>query len=503
MPTPSRRADPRVVLVGRESSRTIQWLRKPALALGASMLVVVASPAARGQCELNETAHVLASDGTYDDSFGCSVALFGDTAVVGAMWHDTPSDPNYPGAAYVFARTDGAWMQQAQLLAVDGDNVDLFGRSVAISGDTIVVGAFWDDTSNGINTGSAYVFVRSDGLWTQQAHLVAADGARGDEFGNSVAISGDTVLVGAPGFDSENGLSVGAAYVFVRSGAAWTQQAQLLATDGATSDRFGVAVALDGDTAIVGADSDDTPAGVNAGSAYVFVRSGVHWSQQAQLKAPDGAANDNLGCSVALSGDSAVVGALGVDTPARGADAGAAHVFVRDAGVWLPQGRLSASDGAADDRFGRSVAIAGDTVIVGASDDDTPGGSSAGSAYAFTREDGIWEQRARLFASDGAGSDFFGWSVTISESTVVVGAIGDNTPFLETGSVYVFSLGCIACVGDLDGDGSVGLADLSALLTHFGVASGMTYADGDIDGDGGVSMKDLSALLENYGAECS
>ena len=218
--------------------------------------------------------------------FRSSVALNGDTALVGAYSDDTARGFD-AGSAYVYVRSGGVWTQQTRLEAGDGSAQDLFGVSVALRGDTALVGAYQDDTAAGPNAGSAYVFVRSGGVWTQQARLWASDGTTNDYFGVSVALSGETALVGAH-FD------VGNAYVFVRSGAAWTEQARLGASDGSAGDGFGMSVALSGDTALVGAPYDDTATGVDAGSAHVFVRNGTNWSSSAQLKGDDVADSDEI-----------------------------------------------------------------------------------------------------------------------------------------------------------------------------------------------------------------
>ena len=243
----------------------------------------------------------------------------------------------------------------AQVTGSDvGANI-YFGAPVSLSGETFVVGSSYD----GDNKGAAYVFVRSGTTCNPQQTLTAADGATGDYFGTSVALRGDTLVVGAEGDDG----SKGSAYVFVWSGTAWTQQQKLTASDGVSSVRFGATVALSGDTLVVGADSDDDK-GSMSGSVYVFVRSDTTWTQQQKLTASDGAAWDFFGDAVAMSGNTVVVGARGEDDKADGA--GAAYVFVRSGSTWSQQQKLTANDGAAGDCFGNSVALSGDTLVVGA-----------------------------------------------------------------------------------------------------------------------------------------
>jgi hypothetical protein len=325
-----------------------------------------------------QQAKLTAADAAGGDRFGVAVAVSGDTAVVGANAADTPAGSNV-GSAYVFVRSAGTWALQAKLTAADAAAVDNFGISVAISGDTAVVGAYLDSTPAGSNAGSAYVFVRSAGTWAQQQKLTAADAAAGDRFGISVAVSGDTAVVGAYLDDAPAGTNAGSAYVFVRSAGTWAHQQKLVADDAAAVDNFGMSVAVSVDTAVVGAHLEG---GTNAGSAYVFVRSAGTWAQQQKLAASDAAANDNFGASVAVSGDTAVVGAP-FDDIAAGTDAGSAYVFVRSAGTWAQQQKLAASDADAGDRFGIAVAVSGDTAVVGAYFDDAPVGPDAGSAYVF------------------------------------------------------------------------------------------------------------------------
>jgi hypothetical protein len=383
----------------------------------------------------SQEAKLTAVDGAATDNFGFSVALAGDTALVGASNDDTAGGAN-AGSAYVFVRSGTAWSQQAKLTAADGAAYDYLGFFVALAGDTALVGAMGDDSA----AGAAYVFVRNGTAWSQQAKLTASDGAPNDYFGYSVAIAGETALVGAYFDVTATGANTGSAYVFVRSGTAWSQQAKLTAADGAIADNFGKSVALAGDTALVGAPGDDTAGGADAGSAYVFVRSGTAWSQQAKLTAADGAASDQLGGSVALTSDTALVGAERADT-AGGANAGSAYVFVRSGTAWSQQAKLTAADGAASDRFGNSVALAGDTALVGAYQDDTAGGADAGSAYVFVRNGTAWSQQAKLTAADGAPGDLFGQSVALSGDTALVGAYLDDTAAgTDAGSAYVFRL---------------------------------------------------------------
>jgi len=248
-----------------------------------------------------------AADGGSNTGFGWSVAVSGDTVVVGANFYH-----HYTGAAYVFVRRGTTWSQQATLTAADGRQGDNLGWSVAVSGTTALVGAV-----NAHHTGAAYVFVRGGATWSQQAELTPTAGY--GFAGHAVALSGDTAVVGA----DANNSNTGAAYVFVRGGTAWSLQATLTAAAGQTSDGFGLAVAVSGDTAVIGAQGTHN----NFGAAYVFVRRGTTWSQQAELTAFDGQINSNFGQAVAVSGGTAVVSGQQIVGDALVGDA--AYVFVR------------------------------------------------------------------------------------------------------------------------------------------------------------------------------
>jgi hypothetical protein len=331
-----------------------------------------------------------------------------------------------------------AFGSEFKVFANDYASNDQFGSAVAVFGDTAVVGAIADSFGTTPNAGSAYVFVRSGASWIQQAKLTASDAATSASFGWTVAISGDTVLVGAPNSMTSGGFSAGAAYVFTRVGTVWTQQAKLVADDTASNDKFGSAVALNSDTAIVGSHLDDNAGGVDAGAAYVFLRNGSTWSQQSKLLASDAAADDRFGFSVAIASDSALVGAQTANTSA-GNDAGSAYVFTRNTGVWTQQAKLTASDGAASDNFGHDVALSGDTALIGAPLDGTPTMLAIGSAYVFTRVSGVWTQQAKLIANDGTSLDFFGTGLDISGNVAVMGAASADSNTRETGAAYVFA----------------------------------------------------------------
>ena len=329
------------------------------------------------------------------------------------------------------------FVDEQKLTASDGAAGDNFGFSVAVSGSTIVVGTPTDHIGGNIEQGSAYVFNRQGESWVETQKLTASDGAAGDAFGVSVAISGSTIVVGTPSDDMGGNIDQGSAYVFNRDGGSWVETQKLTASDGATFDNFGFSVTVSGSTIVVGALFDNIGGNIDQGSAYVFHRQGGSWVEAQKLTASDGATGDDFGSSVAFSGSTIVVGARFDDI--GNVNQGSAYVFHRQGGSWVETQKLTASDGAAFDLFGSSVAFSGSTIVVGVPFDDIGGNIDQGSAYVFSRQGGSWVETQKLTASDAAAGDFFGVSVAVSGSMVFVGApfvdIGGN---FNQGAVYVF-----------------------------------------------------------------
>lgn len=417
----------------RSGSALVTALLLAGLAIGSSAAAAVPGPAATTNTATSAASltalqaaltgaspQLAAADGQSYELFGSAVALSGDSAIIGAP-HGWGAGGEYQGAAYIFTGSGGSWTQQAKLVAGDGDAYHWFGSSVAISGDTALVGAPDHD--------SAYVFTRSGATWTQQAQLTVA-GVSG--FGASAALDGGTALVGGGG----------SVYVFTGSGSSWSRQATLSAGDGTA---IGTSVSLSGDTALAGAPSWNTE-GVNGGmgAAYVFVRSGDSWSQQAMLRASGGAYGDYFGQAVAVAGDTALVGPR-MGSVGSSINQGYACVFVRSGGVWTQQAQLLASDGADYDCFGRAVALSGDTALVGApwtGGNGTPA-NSHGSAYVFLRSGQSWTQRSKMTTS--AWDPWFGAAVAVSSGeTALIGApyddVGIPSANVDQGSAYAFSL---------------------------------------------------------------
>ncbi len=320
------------------------------------------------------------------------------------------------------------WQQRQKLTVSDSA---LFGFSVSINGDMAIIGSVVDD-DHGFGSGSAYVFKREDESWSRQTKLLAGDGAAEDHFGESVFIYGNYVVVGAP-LDDDKGTDSGSAYIFAPNNVDpnnWDQQQKLLVFDGAGDDHFGESVFINGNYVVVGAPLDDDK-GTDSGSVYIFTPNNVDpnsWDQRQKLLASDGAADDRFGQSVSISADFIIVGAPGDDD-----SKGSAYIFKWDGSNWVEQQKFLASDGASVDQFGQSVSISGDCAIVGAFADD----AYTGSAYIFAPNDidpNHWDQQTKLTAIDGAAHDCFGWSVSISDDYCIVGTWDRS----ESGFVCIF-----------------------------------------------------------------
>ena len=426
---------------------------------------------------------ITASDGAAGDVFGHSVSISGDHAVVGA-WLDDDNGTN-SGSAYVFKRTGTSWMEEAKLLASDGAAGDLFGVSVSISGDYVIVGASGNDA-----TGAAYVFKRTGTSWTQEAKLSASDGASFDYFGGYVSLSGDYAIVTAFA-DDDAGEASGSAYVFKRTGTSWTQEAKLLPSDGGAGDQFGASISISGDYAVVGA---------RRSKVYVFKRTGTSWSQEATLLPSEALGGLPL---VSLYGDYAAL---------HGGSA--FFVFKRTGSSWAqeaklrPLGRVSAF----------SVSISADFAVLGA--------GYSGSAYVFKRTGTTWAPGVKLLSSDGETDDGFGFAVSISADYAIVTAPFDDDNGDNSGSAYVYSGFTDAIYaervtvypGDTDNNGIVDALDVLPIGVYFlsqgnardTIAISWSPAEMwpwevdaatfvDANGDGIVDERDVIAIGVNWG----
>ncbi|RHX92848.1 FG-GAP repeat protein [Leptospira stimsonii] len=385
---------------------------------------------------------------------------------------DSPSVANPPAV-----QGSGDWLNEAYFKPsfVIGDS--FYGNSVAVSGDTIVVGEYRENSNQvGLTNGSApassdislfasgaaFVYRKVAGIWIQEAFLKASNPSTNDNFGSSVSISGDTIVIGAP----TNGAS-GSAYVFVRNGSTWSQEALLKSSNFGAGDHFGSSVDIDGDIIVVGAEWEDSSQNMvtngntasadnsrtDSGAAYIFRRVAGTWTQEAYLKTPNPDNNDSFGSNVSISGETVVVGAFKEDSQSVTSngttaspdnsklESGAAYVFRRTAGQWNQEAFLKSSDLDSNDQFGKSVSISADSIVVGAALEDGAqdsvingaGASSSnllggsGAAYVFERTGTNWAQTAYLKAKNVQAGDQFGTSVAIEGDFIVVGAINESS----------------------------------------------------------------------------
>lgn len=372
-----------------------------------------------------------AEDGAAKDAFGVAVSLSGDTAAIGAVFDDDLGQDS--GSAYTFVRADnGSWSQESKLVPPNGQANDWFGSAIAISKDTLIVGAP-NASENGIATGTVHVYFHNGSEWTHQATLAPKSGAADDQFGYALALDGDTILIGAPG-DDEVAMDAGAAYLFKRAGSSWNEETKLVPTPGGASGFFGASVAISQTTALVGAWDDGSAK--NAGVVFTYTTDGSAWTPETTLVPTDPTAQDIFGYSLSLSNNTALIGAHGND--AHGADSGAAYIFMHNGTKWDQDQKLAPKDGAVGDAFGYSVGIWNDLAIIGAYWDDDRGDFS-GSAYTFALTNGHWIEKDKHAPNDGIPGQKFGCSVAIDGDIAIAGAFGDTTKDKESGSAYVFS----------------------------------------------------------------
>ena len=368
--------------------------------------------------------------GGQSDRVGWAVASDGDVMVAGAPDSDVKGSSS--GAAFVYERVAGEWQYVAQLSPDDGAIGDNFGWSLDVSGTRIAVGAP-GDSPGATSSGSVYVFDKIGSDWLQTGYLAPADPSSFDQFGYSVSVDGDRVL--ASSFeDDDNGFSSGSAYIFKNTGGVWSQEAKLIASDGAANDYFGISVSLDDSVAVCGAYLHNA-AGTDRGAAYVYYRNNGLWSQNQKLTAPDAANSDQFGVSVAVSGSRIAIGANYEDD--GGTNAGAVYTFSRPASVWTFSQKLLASDAAASDFFGHSLSLDGADLVIGAYGNDDLG-SASGSAYVYTFSTS-WALQQKVLPPDGATLDYFGFAVGVSGNEIIIGARGDDDSGNDSGSIYIFS----------------------------------------------------------------
>jgi hypothetical protein len=373
---------------------------------------------------------VTRSDGASGDVFSYEVAVVGTTALVSA-----PGIDNNTGAVYVFTESNGTWSQTAELTASDGASDNYFGYRMAFDGTTALIGAPMRDNFKG----AVYVFTKSNGTWSQAAELTVNDDS-GDFFGWGVALDGTTAMIGAFGTTVDGNSLQGAVYVFESSNGAWSQTAELTASDGQAQDSFGQAIALDGTTALIGAQNRLRNGTDYEGAVYVFTRSGDTWSQAAELTGDNGPEFDLFGSAVFLKDTTALIGAPGEGHGVEHSNEGAAYVFKKSGDAWSQAAKLTPVGGVAGMQFGNSVALDGMTALIGAFQTSfTNGNIHQGAAFVFSKSGGTWTEQQLLIASDGGDSDFFGHSVALDGATALIGS--ENGGINDGGAAYFYGRG--------------------------------------------------------------
>ncbi len=432
------------------------------------------------QCQIQK---LIASDTQQGDEFGLSVSISGTTALLGAPRDDDVFDQS--GAAYVYELQGSSWVELQKLKAADVAFGMAFGVSVAVSGDWAVMGANTADPMGIIGAGAAYVFQKQGGGWVQKQKLIASDASFNAAFGTAVAIDGSVLCV-ATDHDDLFAYEAGAVYVYELQGSTWLEVAALRASDFEIGGSFGRSVAVSESTLLIGASGEDNgaPPGSDYGAAYVFERQAGSWVEVQKLAANDGALSDAFGTSVAASQDTLMVGSVVHDSVVN--NLGAVYVFEKQGSLWVETQELTPLDPLTNQKFGVSVVLSGDDAIIGAHADQDLGDTS-GSAYSFRRTTGIWLQSGKLLATDGDNGDLFGFATDLDGDTALVGAFADDevcsgNPGCHSGSAYLFQLAPDAiqfgsckllgpCGNHDDHGGCVNSAGQGAVLAACGTSS--------------------------------
>ena len=444
--------------------------------------------------QFQEETKLLASDGDNSDYFGDSVSISGDTAIVGAYKDNNGNGPD-AGAAYIYRFDGSEWIEEAKLLPSDGNIYDEFGNSVSIDDDTVVIGSHQDD-DQASGSGSAYIYRFNGDQWIEEAKLLASDGDYNHYFGTSVSIDGDTVIVGACQHNSINGSDAGAAYIYRFDGSEWIEESKLLPSDGASDDLFGCSVSIDGDTVVVGAYQDDEGSNTNSGSAYIFRFNGKQWLEEAKFLAADGADGDKFGYSVSIDGDNVVVGAPKLYDLDHGGWVGSAYIFHFDGSDWQQDQQFFGLE-VHQDSFGHSVSISGDTVVVGSHLDTGLGAS--GSAYIYRFGGFLWIRGDEIYPTDGENGLYFGFSVSVDSDTVIVGTPNSTNNGANSGSAYIFVPGVSG--SDCDENGIPDDCDVEDPANDQNQNGIVDQCEclGDTDLDGDVDTNDILNIIGFWG----
>ncbi|MCH8315826.1 MAG: FG-GAP repeat protein [Planctomycetes bacterium] len=482
-----------------QSNNVVTGPSPAAMLAVAAVLVLggVLTAPASAQCLANETQKLTASDADQFDLFGTAVAIHGDLILIGAILDDDGGLNT--GAVYVlrFDPATSQWIEEQKLTAIEPVPQTDFGIYVSITEDLALIGA-WRDGENGYTAGSAYIF-RFDpetSLWVQEQKLLASDGTNFDRFGSAVSIWGDVAMVGAY-LDDDPVPDTGSVYVFQYDpdSGIWNEVQKLIPDE---IGRFGRSVSLQGDTALIGT-CCDLEMGFQAGAAYVYrfdPDGSGQWIQEQKLVASDGDDNDIFGWSVSLDGDVALIGAYADEVgPLFGA--GSAYVFRFNGSQWVQEQKLTASDPASEDFFGWSVSLHGDLALIGAIlDDDYANGS--GSSYIFTFDGKQWSEAAKLRYEAVQGVHAFGVSVATDGEHAIVGANFTTVDEqAEAGAAYIYG-----GLGDCNENGELDLCDIADGFSPDDNNNGIPdecEIPGDLDGDREVGVPDLLILLGNWG----
>jgi hypothetical protein len=381
-----------------------------------------------------ERQKISSNDGATDDQFGWTMAVAGNTALISAP-NTTIGTHAGQGSVYVFTRTDAGWVQTQKLTANDGGESDAFGISVALAGSTAIIGA----PNNNSFRGAAYVFQLTGGTWVQTQKLVASDGTDFNQFGWSVAQNSRVALIGSIGATFGVNTSQGAVFAFEQTGGTWNETQKFSSADGVSGDSFGWSIGLEGENAVVGTGFVTVNGNDFQGAAYTFRRTGSVWSETQKLTADNGDAFDFFGLAVALEGNNILIGADGAATDGNPfSNQGAVYRFTRSDAGWSLTQTLSASDGESSDSFGTSIALQRGTALIGATGVTVDGAESAGAAYVFETSDHTMVETQKLTASDPGENNYYGWSGAVSGKSVFVGAyIATADGHERQGAVYV------------------------------------------------------------------
>ncbi len=378
---------------------------------------------------------ITAHDSKFADNFGYHAAIDGNTLLVGAHKADIDTVKD-AGVAYVYVLGEKGWYQQAKLVAEPFFKNDTLGGNVALKGNVAMLGAIGRNTKAKAS-GAVIFFERRSNSWIQRQVVTAPDAKSGDAFGQAIALNDSYLVVGSPRNDVLEEDS-GAVYIYKRVNEAWRYQTKLSAIDGKKGDLFGISVAISGNTILVGADLHDEKA-ENAGAVYVYVLDGNKWKQEAKLLASDGGKTDIFGVRVAISGNTALISARRDDIEGIGVDAGSAYIFERHGHHWTEIAKFTSPDGKADDRFGRGVALNEDTAIISAMHHDA-NGTDTGAVYIYNKGRKGWRYTEKILAELSFPYDRIGWNVALSNNNAVITAPNHDSSGKNTGAVLIQTL---------------------------------------------------------------